>query len=370
MTQTYLSAPVGALMRPTLRIDRGDSISLAVVRLRENGAGLIPVVDGDRVCGVVTELSLAHAMAEDHQPNDSVEEATVTCPTIHPYETGAEAFRRCLDGNEGTLVVTDDQGRVMGLIGASDFWPKLRSPIKPPNIGGMATPFGVYLTCGTAHAGPSMWALMGTGACMMSMTLVAAIAAEWVGDLAARHGMSDFWAGNLATALTLLLFLILMRLVPLSGTHGAEHMVVNAIERDNPLAPDVVRRMPRVHPRCGTNIAAAGSVFMGLFGWEWINIPSIRFLVAALATMLIWRPLGTFLQQFVTTKPPSDRQLEGGIRAGKDLLDRYATGHIVVPNAWNRLWYSGLLHVIAGATLAALILSGISALLGHPIPLV
>jgi uncharacterized protein YqhQ len=33
--------------------------------------------------------------------------------------------------------------------------------------------------------------------------------------------------------------------------------VVHAIERGEPLLAESVRAMPRVHPRCGTNIVAA-----------------------------------------------------------------------------------------------------------------
>jgi uncharacterized protein YqhQ len=34
--------------------------------------------------------------------------------------------------------------------------------------------------------------------------------------------------------------------------HGAEHMTIHALEHDEPLTPDAIRRYPTAHPRCGT----------------------------------------------------------------------------------------------------------------------
>ena len=34
--------------------------------------------------------------------------------------------------------------------------------------------------------------------------------------------------------------------------HGAEHMTIHALEHDEPLVPERVRKYPTAHPRCGT----------------------------------------------------------------------------------------------------------------------
>jgi len=99
---------------------------------------------------------------------------------------------------------------------------------------------------------------------------------------------------------------------------------------------------------------------MGILGTEWIPVEEIRFLVAALTTFIIWRPLGSFMQQYVTTRPPTDKQLEGAIRAGKDLLSRYAESRNASPTVTQRLWNSGMFHVMAGSTVTALIVYGLS----------
>src|SRR2546423_10530097 len=66
-------------------------------------------------------------------------------------------------------------------------------------------------------------------------------------------------------ALPFPLFLLFVRALPLVQYHAAEHQAVHAMERGEPLDPEIVRRMPRVHPRCGTNIMAGGMVFLIVF---------------------------------------------------------------------------------------------------------
>ncbi|MER3495923.1 MAG: hypothetical protein C4320_03425, partial [Armatimonadota bacterium] len=66
------------------------------------------------------------------------------------------------------------------------------------------------------------------------------------------------------------MFVILFRLLPLAGTHAAEHMAVNALERGEPLDPEVVARMPRTHIRCGTNLAVGAGLFFGISETPWV----------------------------------------------------------------------------------------------------
>jgi uncharacterized protein YqhQ len=158
-----------------------------------------------------------------------------------------------------------------------------------------------------------------------------------------------------AGVLTMVLFLLGMRLAPLSGTHGAEHQVVHAIERGEELTPEVVRRMPRVHPRCGTNLAAGATIFLAIIELPWPSNEEWRLILAALAMYIFWRPVGSILQFYATTKRPSDRQLAGGIRAAEELLDRHATSKIAMPSVARRLWNSGLVYVMAGSSLCAVV---------------
>src|SRR5690606_35007100 len=119
-----------------------------------------------------------------------------------------------------------------------------------------------------------------------------------------------------------LVFLAGLRFAPLAGIHAAEHKVVHAIERGEELIPSVVKRMPRVHPRCGTNLAVGAMVFLGIMSWEAIGEVELRLLAALLVTVIVWRPLGTLMQYYVTTREPNEKQIAMGIRSGKALLEK------------------------------------------------
>jgi hypothetical protein len=75
-------------------------------------------------------------------------------------------------------------------------------------------------------------------------------------------------------------------------------------------------------------------------------------LVAALAAILLWKPVGGFLQKFVTTKPANSSQLKSGIRAGEELMSRYDSAPFSKPGVWRRLVKSGIFHIMLGALTA------------------
>ena len=342
-----LHLTVRTLARPTLSIEEFDSLALAAARVRANGTAILPVVRGERFLGIIDERQLGKALGAGVEPTDAVAEWVVPCETIQPFESGAEALRRTENGN--TLVVVDADGRVGGLISAIDLWPKRRNVLRPPFIGGMATPFGVYLTTGNVSGGVPKWALVGTGVVMSLMMIVAMLAANYLCYKASAMGVQTSILNLIQAPTMLILFMALMRISPLAGTHGAEHQVVHAMEREEDLLPRIIRRMPRVHPRCGTNLVAGAGIFCTVFFTEWIPSQEYRLLAAAIATVFLWRRVGGVLQQYVTTKRPSDSQLESGIKAGQMLLDRYATAPAMVPTVWQRIWNSGIFPLMAGA---------------------
>jgi len=228
----------------------------------------------------------------------------------------------------------------------------------------MATPFGVYLTDGMTRGGVGPWALVATGALLFGLFLLANLVAYGLEVVSQSWAMSDAVRANLLGAASLLVFLGGIRALPLAGTHAAEHMVVHAIERNEPLTPEVVARMPRIHPRCGTNFAAGAMLFMGIFSSPWHSDPQLRMLIAALATLIFWRPLGSMLQFFVTTKPPTPAQIESGIRSGQDLLAKYQTAPRTYGSVWSRLWNSGLPQIMVGSTGMSLVAEGLARLTG------
>lgn len=360
-----LSQPVGASMRFLEVLEAQDSIARAAATLRESAASFLPVLDGGKLIGVVTERSLGQALEKGLGPLSSVSTAIETeLPQVHPFATGAEALRRLSDLNAPELAVVDADGRFLGVIGASDLYPRYNLTPSLPMIGGMATPFGVYLTAGGVRAGASHLALVTTGMLLFTLYLVATaasigIASAWTSWF--HWGEFPQWAYD---GLPFILFLVAMRLIPLSGTHAAEHKVVHALERGEPLELEVVKRMPRVHPRCGTNIAVGASLFLGLAGWDFIADQQLRLVVSLLVTMIFWRPLGGLVQHWVTTKPPSDRQLLGGIRSGQELIKNIQNRHRARPSLGQRILSTGMPHVMGGSFLMWAVAEGVARMFG------
>ena len=151
----------------------------------------------------------------------------------------------------------------------------------------------------------------------------------------------------------LFFMLLLLRVIPVAGYHAAEHQVVHCIERGEPLLPDKVASMPRPHPRCGTNLVAAislfgvcFSIFAGLWSYSSAIVP------AAIVTLLTWRQVGTFFQQYFTTRKASPKQLASGIAAGEDLLRKYRLNTNRTAKMPLRIWRMGIVQMCCGLGLA------------------
>jgi CBS domain-containing protein len=355
-------------MRGCPVVSPDDSLLRAARVLRDCPFGIVPVVDSEGLVGTVTEAALVTGFAGGMSPSDAVARLMGDAvPVIHAYESGAAALRTMERLGVAELIVVDESGRALGVVGASSLYPDSGTTKRPPLVGGMATPFGVYLTTGAIRAGKGGFALMATGALLFVLFAAGVFATEAVLPLLPWKLTTEatLWLQN---AVPFALFLIGMRVLPISGIHAAEHKVVHAIERGEPLVPEVVRRMPRVHPRCGTNIAVGASVFMGLADSTWIPNTQIRILTAAVATMIVWRPLGHLVQRLITTKPPSERQIQMGIESGMDLLEKYRTWTGKPPNFLERLYSSGLFHVIGGSFAAYGAIYLVARLLGFELP--
>ncbi|HWA84320.1 MAG TPA: DUF1385 domain-containing protein, partial [Fimbriimonadaceae bacterium] len=288
----HLDQPLGLLMRPTFSVDLKDSLELAARKLRENGCDTLPVTDDGFLAGAVTETDLARALSQGLDSNSAVEAITHGALTGSVTATGVDAVRLFNNRDAKTLIVIDDAGQVQGILTPSDLYPKRLTPLRPPLVGGMATPFGVYLTTGSLRAGVGHLALVTTGITLLGLLQVGGILGVVLHDVLRSRGVDSSLADVAELITAFGLFLLGMRLIPLSGIHAAEHKVVHAIERGEDLAPAVVRRMPRVHPRCGTNLAVGASMFMGLGGLPLFSDPSLRFLFAGIVTLIFWRPVG------------------------------------------------------------------------------
>ena len=345
-------------MRPLPRVWTSASVNAAAHEIRDSGLPAVGVTEGFLYVALVTQASLAKALAEGVGPEDSVSKAydenAVTLPPYAPADRALELFSK----PETTAIpIVDDYGHLMGVLTPADLFPKRDKAPRPQSVGGMATPFGVYLTNGTIGAGAKGWALVSTGVVMSLMLIVSTIVTSLLLNLAASHHLRI--NDDLATGFSMLLFLLGFRLLPLAGIHAAEHKVVHAIESGEDLTRENVRRMPRVHPRCGTNLVVGLTILTGVATIDRFVVGDIssRILVAAIATALFWRPLGSFVQYWGTTKEPNDKQIDMGIRSGEELLKTYQTGAGGQRSIQGRLWSSGIFHVMAGAS-ATMVLIG------------
>jgi uncharacterized protein YqhQ len=146
----------------------------------------------------------------------------------------------------------------------------------------------------------------------------------------------------------LIAYILLISLLPdlrrVFQYHGAEHKTIHALEHGEELTTENVQKHSLIHPRCGTAfllyvmvIAIFVFAFVGRPDWQWLILSRIAFLplIAGLAYEVIRyagkhqdnRALMTLLApgmwlQRLTTRQPTDDQVEVSIRALERVLER------------------------------------------------
>lgn len=347
---------VAARVRP-LALE--DSLVRAAESVRTAPGGTVPVQDEGVIVGVVTASTLAgwfDAAGAGTARSSTVRE--VLQPLLAPLRsdaTLADGLQQLQELDRAAAPVVDSSDRYVGVAGHGELLSAAVGGLRPPLIGGMATPFGVYLTDGTRRGGVGDLALVSTGiflgliqvlgswfgyrSSVAALTVLGQLDSDWSRRLLAG-GPPSLPPPLLYAVLSLLAFALLFRFSRVTGYHAAEHQVVHAIEQGDDLRADVVRDKPRVHPRCGTNLMAAFGIYLILEPWSGA--------LAFVAALLCWRFFGALLQQYVTTRPARSPELESGLAAGRQLLDRYQLGVGSHASGWRRLWNMGLLQVVLG----------------------
>lgn len=371
--------------RPVPSLSTEDTLQRFLRVSAQSGCTRLPILQGEHPIGSLAQAEIQKRLESTPtadltdalwQPISSVlEPATVTILADATVQGARDLFRREQLGLTDALPVVDARGYCVGMIVHQDLLmhPTDDTFAGPNRIGGMATPFGVYLTDGSVQAGASNLALVGAGAATGLMLMVAGYAAQfgWLA-LAHRFGMTDSVANLdvtevcsvlpvrvalLATALKLTVYLVffgLLRVTNIAGYHAAEHQTVHAVERNEPLVVEVVKRMPRPHPRCGTNVMGACLIFFTitpLLGSLLHLAGEDALIIAVVITFFTFRPLGTFLQQFFTTRPASDRQIASGIAAAMALNTAYYSNPPTRTRLLRCLWCQGLLQNLTGLLL-------------------
>jgi len=383
-----------------------EPIGRAVEVLRMSNSPSVPVGADGFVSGLLSEADLFPGIPAFHDAfglsdalsvhpdglsgkgeplkvRDVMRLSPVPVPEHLSVEDLVEVFTR---NPAPAIPVVDEMGFYQGMVTRTDVASAHYRSARPRAIGGLATPLGVFLTTGTVTAGAGNFALMLTGALMvlaMGVTRALLFGVTFLLDdvfgnrwsdillspyVAGMRGHTEIIVSHLLGLFELIGFLLLLRILPLSGFHAAEHQTVHAIERGKPLEISVVRTMPRPHPRCGTNLVAFLLLMQILMQWIPVSQTMLKkslpdswlvglltaqdtmtvFAIAALVTFFCWRFLGMKLQFYFTTKPATDRQLLSGISAGKELLEKYQDHVGERPVLWRKVWNMGLPQVIAG----------------------
>lgn len=358
---------VGELVRRVKVLEVTDTVRRAAGLLQESGSSRIFVHVGNRLVGMVSEHSIAALLGKAGDIEQALE-STIEPLVDHDItfvssRVGLAAAADMLaDKGLEAMPVVDDYGSFYGVVYRSDVVGALAKTLRPPTVGGMATPLGVYLTTGSITAGAGNLGLFLTGVSMAVMIGLAQALALGLMHLVARISgfpLSAYLDSPpltltpnvydvpfyVSTVLSIVFFMLLMRFSPLAGYHAAEHMTVHAIESGETLTPATVRMMNRVHPRCGTNLLAGAGIFLIIvskFGSD------LAVLLAMAVVIFGWRSVGAWLQYLVTTKTPSERQLASGIAAGKQIMERFQERPGYQAVGFERIWNLGFLQTLAG----------------------
>jgi CBS domain-containing protein len=339
---------------PTLR--PADSLGKALRAFGTSGQPVLPVVENDVLMGVLTESDLMGWLAshdgrltwvEAGASHDAmVMQAMRTNLTVGDAHSGLEDVLDLFEAERfKALPVVDADGCYRGMLLRHTILEALSHNLRPAKIGGMATPLGVYLTTGHLTAGAGFWGLFLNGFGLTTLIVVILLGVHSV-----KGALGWSLPEQAEVAASLGLFLVALRLSPLSGFHAAEHQTVNAIEQGEPLDLETIAGMPREHPRCGTNLMAlliSAQLLLPLLEAEplWL-LPSVALL------WISWRRVGGWLQRIFTTKPARRYQLLSGLRAGEALMRAYQLQPAYRASRWQRLWNMGLLQILAGGMAA------------------
>jgi len=373
--------PITGIIKYVRPLAADEDLAKTISIMRANQVHALPVTQNGRIIGLVHEADILSHTSDgqgSNTPISSIITSEPACANI--YMSVKQALDILKNNKLDVLPVIDEFGSYRGLVTRSDLLAAEMDIMTPAMVGGLATPIGVHLTTGAASAGAGFSGLFLTGLSLLlifeagrAAILLFAMLSDWLLSTNLVVQLQSTPTGSLSTRavlgpdflhyLSLVVTLLLLRLSPLSGYHGAEHQVVHTIESGERLIPEIVSRMPRPHPRCGTNLMIALATFAAItsmFG------TSLGVFLAVAVVILGWRKIGYYAQQYITTKKPSPRQLQSGIKAGEELLAKFRREPNKQPDGLSRIWHMGMIQVLTGYTVGILIDLLFSKIVGLP----
>ena len=112
------------LMTESPRTVSSDATVVEAARImRDDDFGLVPVVDGDRLVGTVTDRDIAiRVVAEERDPSSTIvrEIASADLVTIDPEQELGEALRLMAQHQVRRLPVVEEDGRLVGIVAQAD----------------------------------------------------------------------------------------------------------------------------------------------------------------------------------------------------------------------------------------------------------
>ena len=100
-----------------------DSLQTAAQKMRDRDIGFLPVCDGDRLVGVVSDRDIiVRVIAEGMDPKAMIERDLVTAPVIYCFEDQDvdEAARIMQENQIRRLVILNRDKRLVGIVSLGD----------------------------------------------------------------------------------------------------------------------------------------------------------------------------------------------------------------------------------------------------------
>jgi CBS domain-containing protein len=104
-------------------VTTGGTIVDAARLMRDEDTGVVPIVDGDKLTGVVTDRDIAIkvvAEGKDPQGTKATDIAATELVTIDPQQELDEALRLMAQHQVRRLPVVEEDGRLVGILAQAD----------------------------------------------------------------------------------------------------------------------------------------------------------------------------------------------------------------------------------------------------------
>ncbi|TML88295.1 MAG: CBS domain-containing protein [Actinobacteria bacterium] len=104
-------------------IGRDSTVVEAAKMMREEDVGVVPIVDGDKLVGTLTDRDIAiRVVAEGKDPNTTKAEevASREIVTIDPQQDLDEALRLMARHQVRRLPVVEEDGKLVGIVAQAD----------------------------------------------------------------------------------------------------------------------------------------------------------------------------------------------------------------------------------------------------------